>query len=115
MHKTISHCKTTTFLTAVLITLSVGIALFPPLVLERIVNQLSAQRTVPLLLPLTYFGLLALSGLLESGQNVMITVFAFQLILRLDKEAVAAIPKADIQLTVIYFDFPLLQPLAPAV
>lgn len=75
LHKTISRCKATTFLTVVLITLSIGVALFPPLVLERIVNQLSAQRTVPLLLPLTYFGLLALSGLLESGQNVMITAF----------------------------------------
>ena len=40
---------------------------------------------------------------------------AFQLILRLDKEAVAAIPKAKIQLTVLHFDFPLLQPLAPAI
>lgn len=75
LQKTILRYKGITLLTAVLITFSVGVALFPPLILERIVNQLSAQRTVSLLLPLTYFGLLALSGLLESGQNVMITVF----------------------------------------
>ncbi len=75
MLKTISRWKATTFLTAVLITLSIVVALFPPLILERIVNQLSAQRTVPLFLALTYFGLIVLLGLLESGQNVMITVF----------------------------------------
>ena len=75
LQKTILRYKGTTLLTAVLIALAVVAALFPPLILERIVNHLSAQQRITLTLPLAYFGLLALSGLLESGQNVMITVF----------------------------------------
>jgi ATP-binding cassette subfamily B multidrug efflux pump len=73
--KTISHSKKTTLLAAVLIALSVGAALFPPLILERIINDLSKHQMLSLSLPIAYFGLLSLSGLLESGQNVMITVF----------------------------------------
>ena len=75
LQKTILRYKGTTLLTAVLIALAVVVALFPPLILERIVNNLSAQQMISLTLPIAYFGLLALSGLLESGQNVMITVF----------------------------------------
>ena len=75
LRKTILRYKGTTLLTAVLIALAVMAALFPPLILERIVNNLSTQQRISLTLPLAYFGLLALSGLLESGQNVMITVF----------------------------------------
>ena len=62
-------------LTVAVILLSVVAALFPPLVIERAVNDLTAQKSVPLTLALSYLGLVALSGILESGQNVMITVF----------------------------------------
>lgn len=62
-------------LTVLVILFSVAAALFPPLVLERAVNRLTAGQGVPLRLALLYLGLIAISGVLESGQNVMITVF----------------------------------------
>lgn len=71
----VSAAKRETLLTGLVIALSIGAALLPPLVLERIVNRLTARQSIPLNLALEYFGLLALSGLLESGQNVMITLF----------------------------------------
>jgi len=64
-----------TLLTGILIAACVAAALFPPLVLEQMVNRLTGRQAVSLVLPLGYFGLLALSDLLESGQSVMITVF----------------------------------------
>lgn len=73
--KIISTSKWMALLTVIIISGAIITALFPPLVLEVIVNRLAAQQHIPLHLALTYFGLLALSGLLESGQNVMITVF----------------------------------------
>lgn len=73
--KTVRRYKGMALLTVVLIAACVTAALFPPLVLEQIVNRLTAQQAVSPSLPLAYFGLLVLSGLLESGQNVMITVF----------------------------------------
>lgn len=54
---------------------AVGFALLPPLVLERIVNRLTAGQTVALRLALLYFGVLAISGVFEAAQNVLITVF----------------------------------------
>jgi len=54
---------------------AVGFALLPPLVLERIVNRLTAGQTVALRLALLYFGVLAISGVFEATQNVLITVF----------------------------------------
>ncbi|MDD4402007.1 MAG: ABC transporter ATP-binding protein [Desulfitobacteriaceae bacterium] len=73
--KTVSASKGMTLLTAIIIAGAIAAALFPPLVLERIVNRLIAQQQIPLNLALTYFGLLVVSGLLESGQNIMITKF----------------------------------------
>lgn len=73
--KTVRRYKALSLLTVVLIAACVTAALFPPLVLEQIVNRLTAQQAVAPPLPLAYFGILVLSGLLESGQNVMITVF----------------------------------------
>lgn len=67
--------RTTCVLTAAVILLAVAAALFPPLVLERAINDLTAGRSVSLGLALAYLGFIALAGLLESGQNVMITVF----------------------------------------
>jgi ATP-binding cassette subfamily B multidrug efflux pump len=73
--KTVRQNRGMTLLTGIIIAACVAAALFPPLVLEKIVNRLTERQTVCLMLPLGYFGLLALSDLLESGQNVMITVF----------------------------------------
>ncbi|ABX42501.1 ABC transporter ATP-binding protein [Lachnoclostridium phytofermentans] len=75
LYKIMSASKWMIFLTVLIITGTIATALFPPLVLERIVNSLTAQQQIPLYLALTYLGLLAISGLLESGQNVMITKF----------------------------------------
>ena len=73
--KTVCQNSGMTLLTCILIAACVAAALFPPLVLEQIVNRLTGRQAVSLVLPLGYFGLLALSDLLESGQSVMITVF----------------------------------------
>ena len=75
LRKIISSSKWMTLTTVIIIAGAIATALLPPLVLERIVNRLTAHQPIPLYLALIYFGLLALSGLLESGQNVMITVF----------------------------------------
>ncbi len=71
--KTISSSKAITLLTVFIIAGAIVTALFPPLALERIVNLLTSGKQVPLHLALAYFGLLAISGLFESGQNIMIT------------------------------------------
>jgi ATP-binding cassette subfamily B multidrug efflux pump len=75
LRKIISSSKWMTLMTVIIIAGAIATALLPPLVLEHIVNRLTAHQPIPLYLALIYFGLLALSGLLESGQNVMITVF----------------------------------------
>lgn len=75
LRKIISSSKWMTLMTVIIIAGAIATALLPPLVLERIVNRLTAHQPISLYLALIYFGLLALSGLLESGQNVMITVF----------------------------------------
>lgn len=75
LYRIISASKWKVFLTILTIIGAIAAALFPPLVLERIVNSLTTQQQIPLYLALTYLGLLAISGLLESGQNVMITMF----------------------------------------
>lgn len=74
LRRVITASAATSSLTVLVIVLAVVTALFPPLVLERAVNDLTAERGIALSLALSYLGLLALSGLLESGQNVMITV-----------------------------------------
>lgn len=48
-------------------------ALLPPLVLEQIVNQLTLRQAVGVSPALAYFLFLALAGILESLQTVMIT------------------------------------------
>ncbi|MDD3227633.1 MAG: ABC transporter ATP-binding protein [Oscillospiraceae bacterium] len=74
-YKAVGENKRITFFTGILIAASVCAALLPPLVLEQIVNRLALQQGISLSLALGYFGLLALSDLLESGQSGMITVF----------------------------------------
>ena len=73
--KTIAAFRPMTVLTVITIVGAIVAALFPPLILERIVNNLTAGQPIAFLLALSYLGLLALSGLLESGQNIMITKF----------------------------------------
>lgn len=60
---------------AVLIAASVLTGLLPPLVLERAVNRLVARQGIKLSLALLYFALLAAAGLLEAGQQILVTVF----------------------------------------
>ena len=73
--KIILSSKVITIFTVFIVSGAIVTALFPPLILERIVNLLTSLQEVPLNLALTYFGLLAISGLFESGQNIMITKF----------------------------------------
>jgi ABC-type multidrug transport system fused ATPase/permease subunit len=75
LHRVVTASMPISILTVFVIVLAVVTALFPPLVLERVVNDLTAGRKIALSLALSYLGFIALSGLLESGQNVMITIF----------------------------------------
>ena len=54
---------------------AVAASLLPPLVLGRVVDHLTARQAVPFALALGYFGLLALSGGLESLRESLLTVF----------------------------------------
>ena len=91
--KTICQNSGVTLLTGILVAACVAAALLPPLVLEKIVNQLTGRQAVSLVLPVGYFGLLALSDLLESGQNVMITVFGQKMTHNLRSELCAKLKR----------------------
>lgn len=54
---------------------AVAASLLPPLVLGRVVDRLTARQAVPFALALGYFGLLALSGGLDSLRESLLTVF----------------------------------------
>lgn len=54
---------------------AVGAGLLPPLLLGRIVDGLAQGNPAPLGEILGYFGLMVLTGLLESGREVLLTVF----------------------------------------
>ena len=54
---------------------AVAASLLPPLVLSRVVDRLTARQVVPFALALGYFGLLALSGGLDSLRESLLTVF----------------------------------------
>lgn len=49
-------------------------ALLPPLVLEWIIDRLSIGSSVPIAAAAIYFGLIALTGLLESGREIQLTL-----------------------------------------
>lgn len=49
-------------------------ALLPPLVIERIVDNLATGQTVSVALALSYFGFIALTGLFESSREALLTV-----------------------------------------
>ena len=61
---------------------AVAASLLPPLVLGRVVDRLTARQVVPFALALGYFGLLALSGGLESLRESLLTVFGQLFIIR---------------------------------
>ena len=54
---------------------AVLVSLVPPLILARIVDRLTAGKDVPAVLILLYFGMLALTGLLESVREGLLIVF----------------------------------------
>ena len=54
---------------------AVAASLLPPLVLGRVVDRLTARQAVPFALALGYFGLLALSGGLESLRESLLMAF----------------------------------------
>ena len=58
---------------------SVGLALVPPLVLERVVDRLTAGEAVSFVLALCYFLTLALSGVMDAGKETLITVLGQKL------------------------------------
>ena len=61
---------------AVILTVAgaVIVSLLPPLVLERIINELTQNQHVPAALGLEYFGLLALAGVLTACRESLLTV-----------------------------------------
>lgn len=59
----------------ILIVSSVAASLIPPLVLEKVVNRLTAGESISLMLALSYFLFIVLSDVLESLQNAGITIF----------------------------------------
>lgn len=75
IYKTVLSNKIIAFSSVFIILLSVIIALFPPLILEKIIDSLVIDEQFSLVLPIAYFLLFACSGLLESSKNVIITVF----------------------------------------
>ncbi|MDD3347810.1 ABC transporter ATP-binding protein [Oscillibacter sp.] len=83
---TVSTNRAMALLTGGIILFSVGCALLPPLVLERIVDGLAAGKPIAPGLALAYFGALALSGFLEAGENLMIVIFGQKVTHRLRSE-----------------------------
>lgn len=71
----IKQNKKWVILLGVVIGCSVITSLIPPLVLERIVNRLGAQRSISFLLALSYFLCVVLADISESLQNACITIF----------------------------------------
>lgn len=70
-------CQSKVLSTGILLTVAgaVIVALLPPLLLEWIVDRLSIGETFAFLAAVLYFGLIALAGLLESGREILLTVF----------------------------------------
>ncbi|MCD5528144.1 ABC transporter transmembrane domain-containing protein [Lactobacillus delbrueckii] len=74
--KKVIHDHPKSFISMVLlIILSIITSLLPPLALEQIVNHLTDQKEVSLLFALAYLGLIVLSDLFASAQNISITIF----------------------------------------
>lgn len=54
-------------------------ALVPPLILEKIVDGLTAGNSMPIVQAFSYFGVVALAGLLESTRESLLIVFGQKL------------------------------------
>lgn len=54
-------------------------ALVPPLILEKIVDELTAGNSMPIVRAFSYFGVVALAGLLESTRESLLIVFGQKL------------------------------------
>lgn len=54
-------------------------ALVPPLILEKIVDELTAGNPMPIVQAFSYFGVVALAGLLESTRKSLLIVFGQRL------------------------------------
>jgi ATP-binding cassette subfamily B multidrug efflux pump len=72
---TVSSHRLLTLGLAAVVAASVAVGLLPPLVLERIVNELTGTRRIAMPLAALYFGALLLSGVLDAAKALLITVF----------------------------------------
>lgn len=77
--KLVKKSKKTVAITLLVIMVSVVMTLIPPLILEKIVNRLTGGEMVVLSIAFAYLGMLAVSNILESLQNVMLTVMGQKL------------------------------------
>lgn len=77
--KLVKKSKGTVAVTLLVIVFSVIMTLVPPLILEEIVNQLTGNEMVAMGIAFAYLGMLAVSGILDSLQNIMLTVMGQKL------------------------------------
>ena len=77
--KLVKRSRKTVAVTLLVIVASVIMTLLPPLILERIVDQLTGMEMAALSVAFAYLGMLAVSNILESLQNVMLTVMGQKL------------------------------------
>ncbi|MCI5648790.1 MAG: ABC transporter ATP-binding protein [Fusicatenibacter sp.] len=84
--RTVCHSKL--LASGILVTVigAVAAALLPPLVLEAVINRMTAGRGVPFVFALAYFLLIALTGILESLRESLLTVFGQRITHRLRSE-----------------------------
>lgn len=71
----VSKMKLLSFGLLFVVVASILCALLPPLVLERIINDLTSHKTIMLSLPLLYFGLIVIANLCESAKESFLIVF----------------------------------------
>ena len=72
--RTLSRFRLLTAAVILTVAGAVIVSLLPPLVLERIINELTQNQHVPAALGLEYFGLLALAGVLTACRECLLTV-----------------------------------------
>ena len=77
--KLVKNSRKTVAATLSVIVFSVIMTLMPPLILERIVDRLTGGEMAVLSIVFAYLGMLAVSNILESLQNVMLTVMGQKL------------------------------------
>lgn len=72
---TIWHSKCLSLGIVITVAGAVISALLPPLILEKGINYLAGGMEIPMLLALAYFALIALTGILESTRESLLTIF----------------------------------------